>query len=249
VGYDIQTSVFQAGEPLDLHLYWQVATHPDPRRQWTWFVHLVDRRGYMWANWTGQGFQVADWRPGDLVVQHMSLMLPFDAPDLAYQLELGLFDRLTGERLPTAGGASYVQLREIRIVPTEPEAVEGLIAAHGKQRLGDDLLFLGSTQTAGQAAPASELTLTLAWAPSAPLSADYSFDLQLVTEDGRGTHLMSWLPLAGEFPTSRWPVGRIVRDVIFLDIPANAPEGQVTLWVSANGLVGTVRAAELVIVE
>ncbi len=120
VGYDLVSPAIQAGQPLDLLLHWRVVTNPDPRRQWTWFVHLVDSRGYRWANWSDQGVEVADWRPGDHIVQYVSLEIPFDAPDVAYHLEIGVFDRGSEERLLTADGADHVAVEGVRVLPAEP---------------------------------------------------------------------------------------------------------------------------------
>ena len=246
-GYDSLVPEYQAGESLDLRLHWQVVTNPDPRRQWSWFVHLVDLRGYEWANWSGQGFEVADWRPDDHVVQYISLPIPFDAPDLVYHLEIGMYDRLSGERLLTADGSDHVSTGDLRVNPADEASVAGLIAGRQKARLGEDLLFLGSTLSTRQAAPGTPLTMTLAWAPERSLSEDYTFQLRMVHKDGTVVHEQSWLPLDGEYPTSHWPARRIIRDVILFTIPPDAPPGRVSLEVGAGGLDGSVSAGKLTV--
>jgi hypothetical protein len=55
------------------------------------------------------------------------------------------------------------------------------------------------------------------------------------------------LPLGGDYPTSRWPAGRIVRDVLFLTIPPDVPPGRVRIVVSAEGFDETVDAGEFLI--
>ena len=247
VGYDVLTSQVQAGEPLDLRIHWRVMTNPDPRRQWTWFVHLVDERGYTWANWSGQGLEVADWRPGDLVVQHVPLDVPFDAPDISYYLEVGVFDRISGERLVDTTGSDHPVLAEVHVRPTDAASVAGLVARHGKERLGENLVFLGATRSADQVAPGENLVLTLAWSPAVTLTEEYAFALQLVAEDGSSVHGESWLPLGGEYPTNEWPAGRIVRDVLVLTIPPDIPPGRFQVIVSAKGLDGALNVGELLV--
>lgn len=244
VGYDILTSNVQAGQPLDLRIHWRTVTNPDPRRQWTWFVHLVDERDYTWANWSGQGFEVADWRLGDLVVQHVLLDVPFDAPDIAYHLEIGIFDRLSGERLTDAAGADCLVVQGVRVSPTDVASVAGLVAMHEKARLGEGLIFLGSTLSADQVARAENLVLTLAWSPAVTLTEESAFTVQLVTEDGSPVYQESWLPLGGEYPTTKWPVGRIIRDVLVLALPSDLPPGRVRILVSIEGLDETVHVGE-----
>jgi hypothetical protein len=248
VGYDLLSPVVQAGQPLDLLLHWRIVTNPDPRRQWTWFVHLVDSRGYRWANWSDQGFEVADWRPGDHIVQHVSLDIPFDAPDVAYHLKVGVFDRGSEERLLAAGGDDHLVVEGVHVLPADPDSVAGLIAEHQRGELGDGLVYLGTTFSAKRVAPGSDVVVTLAWAPTLPLSEDHVFHLQMIAADGQVIHEVEWLPLYGEYQTSDWPAGRIVRDVLALTIPAGAEPGRVQLIVSARGLEGSVQAGRLQIV-
>jgi 4-amino-4-deoxy-L-arabinose transferase-like glycosyltransferase len=245
VGYDQMTANLRAGQPLDLYLHWRVMTNPDPRRRWAWFVHLVDRRGYEWANWTGQGFEVADWRPGDYVVQYAPLAIPFDAPDIDYHLEIGVYDQMSGERLTTAAGSDSLVLHGFRVAPAEADSVEPLIAQHRRGQLGEYLVYLGSTLNTRRTTPGTDLTLTLAWAPASALAEDYTFHLELIGENGEVVYQMAWAPLGGEYPTSYWPSGRITRDVVNLEIPADIHPGSYQLVVSAQGLAGTVHAGRL----
>jgi 4-amino-4-deoxy-L-arabinose transferase-like glycosyltransferase len=244
-GYDQVNPEIQAGQPLELRIYWRVMTNPDPRRRWTWFVHLMDRRGYEWANWTGQGFEVADWLPGEDVVQVAPLSIPFDAPGIEYHLEIGVYDQISGERLTTAGGSDLVALNGIRVSPAEPDSIAPLIAEHTRGQLGEQLAYLGSTLSTRRAVPGADLTLTLAWAPASALAEDWTFHLQLIGEDGAVAYEMTWAPLGGEFPTSSWPSGRITRDVVVLSIPADIDPGRYQLIVSAMGLDGSVRTGRL----
>lgn len=246
-GYDLLTSDIQGGRALEFRLYWEVMVNPDPRRKWTWFVHVVDARGYTWANQSAQGIEVVDWRPGDRVIQHLSVYLPFDAPDITYELWVGMFDQISGERLRGAAGADHIVLQDIRIRPTDVESVAGLIAVHGRERLGDGLVFLGSTLSTKQVAPGESLVVTLAWSPLLALPDDYAFEAQLLDAEGNPLLQHVWVPLGGEYPTSAWPAGRIVRDVLVWPIPDGTPLGRVRLVVSVVGLDGSVAAGEFVI--
>jgi 4-amino-4-deoxy-L-arabinose transferase-like glycosyltransferase len=244
VGYDLLSPTIQAGQPLDLQLHWRVMTNPDPRRQWTWFVHLVDSRGYMWANWSGQGFPVADWQPGDYVVQYAALDVPFDAPDIAYQLQVGIFDENNGERLLTAAGLDHLAIEGIRVAPPDARSVVGIIETHQRGTVGE-LDLVGAAFGAKQVHPGTDLQLTLAWAPTVTLTKDYIFHLQLTSQDSTWVHEVTWSPLGGEYPTSRWPLGRIVRDVLLLPIPPDAPRGRVVVDVWIVGLEGSITVGKV----
>jgi hypothetical protein len=244
-GYDQITANVQAGQPLELRIHWKVETNPDPRRRWTLFVHLVDERGYEWANWTGQGFEVADWLPGDHVVQYVPLAVPFDAPDIRYYLEIGVYDQTSGERLRTANGSDSVTLYGFRVLPTTADSVAALIARNTCGQLGTQLVFLGSTFSTRQPLPGSALTVTLAWAPVSSLGENYTFHLQLINDDGAVMYEKAWIPLGGEFPTSLWPAGRIIRDVVTVSIPHGIDPGWYQLTIAAEGLDGSVRAGQI----
>jgi len=248
LGYDTMTSTAQAGKPLDLRLYWRVLTNPDPRRAWTWFVHLVDRRGVKWATWSGQGLEVADWRPGDTVIQDVSLDVLFDLPDLDYHLEMGMFDRRSGERMLDSNGMDHVAVPGVRIRPADPASLVAIIDQLATSQLGEDLRYLGSQLSAEKVAPGAEVMLSQAWSPRAGLGQDQTFRLQLIAAGGTDLHEITWAPLGGEYPTSQWPVGGIVRDVLVFKIPGDMQPGKVSLVVSADGLSGSVQAGTLEIV-
>ena len=167
---------------------------------------------------------------------------------IEYHLEIGVYDRISEERLLAPGGTDHVVLEGVRVLPAEPDSVAGIIAEHQRGKLGENLVYLGATFGAKQVTPGSDVVVTLAWAPTAPLAADHVFHLQLVTPDGQLLHELDWSPLGGEYPTSRWPVGRIVRDVLEVTIPGDASPGRVQLIVTAQGLEGSVQAGRLQIV-
>jgi hypothetical protein len=248
LGYDRLTPAAQAGQPLDLRLHWRVLASPDPRRAWTWFVHLVDRRGLTWATWSGQGFEVADWRPQDTVIQDVSLDLLFDLPDLDYHLEIGMFDRTNAERLLDPAGADHVVVPGVRVRPADTASLAGIVEQLAGSELGADLRYLGSQLSAEKAAPGAEVTLSQAWSPRAALGQDHTFRLRFVASEGTTLHEIAWAPFGGEYPTGRWPAGGIVRDVLLFKIPEDMQPGQVSLVVSADGLSGSVQAGTLEIV-
>ncbi|MDX1522730.1 MAG: hypothetical protein R3264_13970 [Anaerolineae bacterium] len=76
---------------------------------------------------------------------------------------------------------------------------------------------------------ADELALKVYWQADQPLETDYTVFTQLL--DGTGALVAGWdsQPLGGHFPTSQWPAGEVVTDVISLPLPADLPAGDYQL--------------------
>jgi hypothetical protein len=92
----------QPGETLPVALYWQALTPADT--SYTVFVQAIDEAGRK----AGQvdrppcdgGCPTTTWRPGDLVGERYDLPLNADAAPGRYALIVGMYDLVTGERLP-----------------------------------------------------------------------------------------------------------------------------------------------------
>ncbi|MEW5957013.1 MAG: hypothetical protein AB1801_04770 [Chloroflexota bacterium] len=96
-------------------------------------------------------------------------------------------------------------------------------------QLGDSLVWRGY-QLAESAVPAGHpLSLKIYWQTDAPLDKDYTVFTQLLADNG--TLVAGWdsQPLGGYFPTSRWPAGEIVTDLVRLPLPSDLPPGNYTL--------------------
>ncbi len=70
-----------------------------------------------------------------------------------------------------------------------------------------------------------QLNLKVYWQATAAVPDDYTIFTQVL--DRNGALVAGWdsQPLAGHFPTSRWPAGDIVTDVVQLPLPAELPPG------------------------
>jgi mannosyltransferase len=122
-GWRVVDSAPRASDTLRLTLYWTAATPVD--ESYTVFVHLL----------AADGFQVGDadslpaggrrptntWAAGETVIDPHALALPADMPGGEYRLEVGLYQRETGERVPLAAGEGNVVPLPVTIVVRAPE--------------------------------------------------------------------------------------------------------------------------------
>jgi 4-amino-4-deoxy-L-arabinose transferase-like glycosyltransferase len=99
----------QAGTPLTVDLHWQALGDLD--KDYTVFVHLVGgynpaTGGPVWAqddSWPlAGGHPTTRWLPGQVVVDRHVVEVPEGTPPGVYQIHVGLYDALTGERLSVA---------------------------------------------------------------------------------------------------------------------------------------------------
>jgi len=87
---------------LRLTLYWHVLAPMEI--SYTVFTHLLDADGQLWAqkdNPPARGsYPTTDWRVGETIVDKYDIIIPPNAPAGRYELEVGLYDATTGQRLP-----------------------------------------------------------------------------------------------------------------------------------------------------
>jgi uncharacterized membrane protein len=87
---------------LRLTLYWRVLAPMET--SYTVFTHLLDANGQLWAQKDNPpvrgSYLTTEWRVGEMVVDKYDIVIPPDAPAGQYELEVGLYDATTGQRLP-----------------------------------------------------------------------------------------------------------------------------------------------------
>ncbi len=113
VGYDLSGQRVTAGEPLALTLYWQAAG-PLGDAPLTVFTHLLDANGRVIAQHDGPPVDgkrpTPGWIPDEYVVDPHRLTFSDPGYTGDAVLEVGLYDPVTGVRLPTADGTGRLLL-------------------------------------------------------------------------------------------------------------------------------------------
>ena len=87
---------------LRLTLYWRALAPMET--SYTVFTHLLDADGQLWAQRDNPpvrgSYPTTEWRVGETIVDKYDIVIPPDAPAGQYELEVGLYDVTTGQRLP-----------------------------------------------------------------------------------------------------------------------------------------------------
>lgn len=101
-GLDAPSTPIAPGGALPLTLYWQALAPFD--RNWTVFVHLLDRQGQIISQQDqppgGGQFPTTGWLPPEYLTDSYQLAIPADAAPGQYVLSIGLYDANDFSRLP-----------------------------------------------------------------------------------------------------------------------------------------------------
>ena len=220
LGYDLDGVSFEAGEWLDLTLYWQVLARPADH--YTLAIQLVSAAPgetdtlANFNTWTGGGnYPTGLWHPGDVITDRYRLQLPADVRRAqGWALQVILFDPEGGRRLPftlddqPASDAAILGL--LRVGATDPARE----APPTTDRRASPILFEGAVALDGMqvTAEGKNLDVTLWWQSVAPLSRDAVVFVHLYDAGGQLVTTADGPPLSGGFPTSLWQPGDRVRD-------------------------------------
>lgn len=90
------------GEQIPLILLWSAKSRP--MTNYTVFVHLVGPDGILWGQWDNPPiwgtYPTTNWAAGEIVFDQYRIPVQGDAPPGKYHLLVGLYDPVTGARLP-----------------------------------------------------------------------------------------------------------------------------------------------------
>jgi hypothetical protein len=233
-------------ETSTIDLFWQ-GTAP-MKQDYAIFAHIIDDGQQAWAGedtFPLMGvYHTRLWHPNEVVPTSHNITLPYDAPPGRYWYEFGWYSLYDGSRLPVLNAdgepiGSRVVLGPLK-VPMPPVADEEVTAAtpvgarFGGQidllawKLDGDALHLGPGQT---------LPLTLYWQAKARPSLDYTIFVHLGPANAPPLAQNDYQPLGGQYPTSLWDTGEVVRDSSELSLPVDIPPGQYELTVGLYDLV------------
>lgn len=230
-GYTVSDTEVTVGDTLDVTLYWEVLKAP--AMNYTLYVSLVDGLTDVVAQrdtYPGLGNDpTLYWQPGEIIADtvHVPVEQASGGPVLL-DVVVGLYDLTSSSRLPVespAGHAiSYPAVGQVKLAPTG-ESVSGPAvpveaAFEGGVRLrGYDL--------GGDRSPGGEAALTLYWAASGPLPADYTVFVHVYDPADEPNTLAQGdgPPHAGRYPTGWWAAGETIVDAHTIPLPADLPPG------------------------
>jgi len=209
----------ESPELLRADLVWQAAEQV--LANYGTSVRLKDAGGYTIASFDAQplyGFYPTSlWRPGELVYDRRWLPLPEGTPPGDYSLEVVLYDVRTLQPLITA--------RVEKVALVHPTVKTDYPIRH---RFPQGLAIAEAKVERTRLEQGENLLLTVKWAAVASLRRDYTCSLRLKDEGGEVAQV--WRkPLAGSYPTSRWPRDALILAHYRLRLRRDLPPGRYRL--------------------
>jgi hypothetical protein len=102
MGYDLPQTKLRASDEFHLTLYWHARNATD--KPYTVFVHVLNANGVVVGQRDAQPLNgdapTNTWQSGEYIADAYSFSIRADAPRGAATVEIGLYDSLSGARLP-----------------------------------------------------------------------------------------------------------------------------------------------------
>jgi hypothetical protein len=265
LGYSISSSEVASGDILQLTLFWQASKPIDQR--YKVFTHILDARSHIVgqrdAEPVGGTRPTTTWQEGEVIADNYGVLVLPGTPPGEHQLEIGMYNLETGERLPVSRDGEplgdHILLEPIQVLqPEAPPPIEALGIQYRREAdfglvrlLGYDLSKLGYERLPDEPVRAGDtLHLTLFWQAVGKIDANFTLTLQLQDVTGNLAVNRDVKPVGGEYPPTIWGLGEIVRDQHNLLLPGELPAGRYELFLCLEGLdvaVGPFQLASLVI--
>jgi hypothetical protein len=248
LGYELETESAQPGDSLTVTLYWQALAEMKAEvlaKDYSVFVHLLDENELIVAQrdmYPGQGlYPTSLWAVGDTIADRYVLILPETAftPNQA-QLEVGLYDFVTGERLMAYGPngellGDNARFQEINVLAL----AEGGIPNPMHVNFIDQIALVGYDLDPRKVEAGKDISLALYWQALAKMQEDYVVFVHLLLGTDQIWARVDSQPLDGAVPTSTWQAGWIIEDRYELttgqDTPPGAYEIEVGLYLPQAG--------------
>ncbi len=251
LGYSLAGSEVRAGDMLQLTLFWQALG--DIGERYKVFTHILDGRSHIVGQRdtepVGGVRPTTTWEEGEIIADNYGVLVLPATPPGEHQLEIGMYNLATAERLPVFDGGELLGDR-ILLEPIEvlksgcPPLVEALQIQHRRQvdygpvrLLGYDVSKLGYEHQPDEPLhPGDIVHLTLYWQAMGPIDTDFTLTLRLLDQGGTAVVSRDARPVGGAYPPAIWDQGEIVRDQHNLLLPAEMSVGRYDLFLQTQGL-------------
>jgi hypothetical protein len=266
LGAKVGRQALHPGQKAEVTLCWESLAEMD--EDYSVFLHLLGRGNPLGEPqdrervgqldiYPGVGaYPTTLWQVGDIVCDDYEIPISSQATaPVAADVEVGLYERESMERLPALDGAGQlvgqVIVARVKVIPFESPQYE--METSLRFEVAEKFALRGYDLAPTQVRPGDELLLTLYWQVLEQGDQDYTVFVHLVDREGRMWDQADAQPLSGEYPTSFWGRGEIIQDSYVLSLPPQAPPGdysiELGMYLLATGERMPVRDAEEVRME
>ncbi len=234
LGYDLDARSVRQGDTLRVTLYWRALLPMN--ESYRVFAHLVGGEnrsaGGVDVIPARGAFPTVYWKPGDTLRDVVQIPVAANALPGKYSIEVGLYPvGKPDERLIMRGSdEDRVVLDAIKVAARQQPTYAPQTRADANFGNRARLIGYDIRRDAGA------LGLTLYWQDIALFDRDYTVFAHAVDDAGNLVAQQDQQPQAGNYPTSIWDVGELVRDELALNLPADfSGKVQVGLYAADSG--------------
>jgi len=226
-GYQIGGAEFLQGRFASITLYWQPGrVLPDDVTE---RVALVDRAGRVVEQIEGPPvagwFPSSQWMPGEVLADPLAILIPPKASPGDYSFRVSLLTP-DGRTLPVSGTRDWIEVGRIQVQARERQFRPGRVSHPLAVTFGDRVRLLGyDIQPVKPASQQSEVRLTLYWQAMREMDENYTVFRHIVGQDGKLAGQEDSWPRDGDYPTSFWMRGEVVKDESIIPFSTEAGPG------------------------
>lgn len=208
-----QSNELEPDSNLDVALFWRPAM--EIGRDIELVLELYNRTRDVTViskeDWPLNGvFRVRTWHPDQIMPLSYSLTVGPNLPAGQYQLQVGLIDQLSRQRIPLTTGQKAAIVKEFKVAGPQ---------IHTDINFGDFFSLEGYTLN-----PTNEgLKIDLFWRTLESPDSDYTVFVHIVNSDEQIVAQHDREPFEGRYPTSTWAPGELFVDE---RIVSSIPEGE-----------------------
>jgi hypothetical protein len=188
---------------LTATLYWRALQELDTN--YSVFLHLDTPDGQTLATADErhpENIPTRNWPPGLYLRNPLHLQIPPNLPPIRYELNTGLYDPQTNQRLSLLPGeATTYHLGSIWLIPPQPVLPPTPLA-----HFGPDITLWRGDFSAGPP------TLTLSWQTDQALQQNDTIFVHLLDAQGQLLAQADGAPYEGLYPLTHWLPGQIITD-------------------------------------
>jgi len=246
MGYEIGQWRVKPGERLPVTLYWRALGRIG--ENYTLAVKVIGADGEEYGAlhlFPGRGnFATSLWEEGDAFRE--TYQIPIAAPAtmrVLARVSVGFFCssncrecrgiplQVYNERGETIGGSALIGRVKIAGRPPHP-----ILLRRCSFQVGDRILLTGYDLPKDVARAGTGIELTLYWEAQGRIPEDYTVFVHVVNDNGEIVAQGDAPPSGGNYPTSLWEAGEIIKDGHFIHLPQNLPSGRYRLFVGLYNL-------------
>lgn len=235
LGYELEGQSFRPGEPVYATLYWQGVAEME--RDYSVSLVLLTPSGDLVGqedSYPGLGsFPTSHWPVEETTADRcwVRVRRRTQAPTIAW-LGVNVYYLPTMERLPAKENGRPVEQVRLARVKIVPWATEEYRVSHPLlYNFGNQIELVGYDLSMAEVYPGEALGLTLYWRARRQPDADYTVFVHLTDSQGHIWAQDDGYPLRGDYPTSFWETGEVIRDAHELALPQDMPREECGLAV------------------